>query len=117
MKRYDTTGPMHAARTEKLLDALWQCEGRPASVIAFTQSHSMLVVRVDLAEASSLTLMCLACTRTEFVPRWTVGKLVYSVVENAPHLYRLVDESCRFRVDCGAVDVTSDPDMWRRGDS
>ncbi len=116
MTAHDTNGPMDRARTERLLGALAKCAGRGARVVAFTESHAMLVLRVALDDGQSVTLMCGECARVEFSRRWMVGRINYVVRSSAPYRYGLTDEAGAFRVDCGVVVVADDPDDWKRGE-
>jgi len=117
MSIHDVTGPMDNARTGTLLRALAVLDGAGGRVIAFTESHAMLVLRFTQEANPPTTILCGACTRIETPARWQVRHLEYSVTSTAPHLYRLTDSAAGFAVDCGVIRVAVTPDEWRQAES
>lgn len=113
MTSHDTNGPMSPSRTQALLESLARCRGGRAKIVAFTESHSMLVLRVMSEGAETVTLMCGECTRVESNTRWNVGRLEYAVASTAPYRYRLTDLERGFLVECGVVLVAEHPDDWK----
>lgn len=113
MRELDMNGPMDRERTERLLRAIGGCSGAHAKVVAFTESHRMLILQLTLADKQPVTLMFGECSRIETSTRWTVERLDYRVVSSDPYRYRLIDPGAAFSVECGVVFVTDDPDEWR----
>ena len=117
MSIHDVTGPMDNVRADTLLRALAGLDGAVGRVIAFTESHAMLVLRFREEAYPPTTILCGACARIETPTRWQVRHLVYSVTSTTPHLYRLTDIAAGFAVDCGVIRVAVTPDEWKEADS
>lgn len=116
MSLHDVTGPMDDARTDALLRAVAGLDGASGQLIAFTESHAMLVLRFTQENHPPTTILCGACARIAMPTRWQVGHLEYSVVSRAPHIYRLRDMSADFAVDCGVIRVALSADEWKQAD-
>lgn len=117
MGTHDLTGPMDGARTDALLQLLAGLDGAVGRVVAFTESHAMLVLRFTRESSPPATLLCGACVRIETPIRWHVGRLEYTVTSTTPHVYRLIDRVSGFAVDCGVIRIASTPDEWQQVDS
>lgn len=117
MTSHDTNGPMSPERTQALLESLARSTDGRANIVAFTESHAMLVVRVKSQAGETITLMCGGCTRVESNTRWRVGRLEYGVASTAPYRYRLTDSERGFLVECGVILVAEHPDDWKRAET
>ena len=113
---YDLNGPMDAARTDALLRALDACKEGNARVVAVTESHAMLVLRVTMEGAEPVTLLCGECRRIETTMRWHVVRIRYDVLSTEPYRYRIFDADAGFSVECGVVRVAGHPDEWKAVD-
>lgn len=113
----DVNGPMDVSRTQALLDALELCDGASATVVAVTESHAMLVLRMTPARGDTVTLLCGECRRIETCLRWPIVRLEYDVSSTTPYRYRLFDTAAGFSVECGVIFVAHHPDEWKAVDS
>lgn len=117
MRVHDVTGPMDNERTSVVLRALAELDGATGRVIAFTESHSMLVLGFTRGASAPTVILCGACTRIMLPTRWQVSQLEYSVTSTNPHAYQLADNAAGVAVDCGVIRVALTPDEWKEADT
>lgn len=80
-----------------------------ARIVAYSESHSELVLRVEgPSNVVRTSLVLSACRRIEAPTRWRGVALRFESVANEDFLYALVDDAVRFRVVCGLV-LVGDP--------